>query len=222
MLEVGNGGMTPAEYRSHFSLWAMMASPLMAGNDIARMDESTRSILLNKEVIAIDQDPLGVQGRRVWKDGNREVWVKPLSGGARALLLFNRGDGPASIRATADQLGWPPGTRAKVRDLWAHKDAGAGTARSRPWSSPTGWRCSGSDRSRYPRSPLTRRLQRCRIIADHRLRRSIAVEHAVPTLRLVRRVAEVAGVAANEMMVGMLRAAFAAPTPEIAALNGSA
>jgi alpha-galactosidase len=125
MLEVGNGGMTPAEYRSHFSLWAMMASPLMAGNDIARMDESTRSILLNKEVIAIDQDPLGVQGRRVWKDGNREVWVKPLSGGARALLLFNRGDGPASIRATADQLGWPPGTRAKVRDLWAHKDAGS-------------------------------------------------------------------------------------------------
>jgi alpha-galactosidase len=124
MLEVGNGGMSPAEYRAHFSLWAMMASPLMAGNDIAHMDETTRSILLNKEVIAVDQDKLGVQGRRVWKDGNREVWVKPLAGGGRALLLFNRGDAPASIRARADQLGWPAGVRAKVRDLWSHKDVG--------------------------------------------------------------------------------------------------
>ena len=122
MLEVGNGGMTPAEYRSHFSLWAMMASPLMAGNDIAHMDETTRSILLNKDVIAVDQDPLGVQGRRVWKDGDSEVWVKPLAGGARALLLFNRGNAPALIRASADQLGWPTGVRARVRDLWMHKD----------------------------------------------------------------------------------------------------
>jgi alpha-galactosidase len=124
MLEVGNGGMTPAEYRSHFSLWAMMASPLMAGNDVARMDEATRSILLNKEVIAVDQDQLGVQGRRVSKDGGSEIWVKPLAGGARALLLFNRGDSPATIRATADHLGWPAGVPAKVRDLWAHKSAG--------------------------------------------------------------------------------------------------
>jgi alpha-galactosidase len=121
MLEVGNGGMTPAEYRSHLSLWAMMASPLMAGNDIAHMDESTRSILLNNEVIAVDQDLLGVQGHRVWKDGEREVWVKPLAGGARALLLFNRSAQPAKIRATAEQLGFPAHARARVRDLWAHK-----------------------------------------------------------------------------------------------------
>ena len=67
MLEVGNGGMTPTEYRAHFSLWAMMASPLMAGNDVAHMDETTRSILSNREVIAVDQDPLGVQGHRAWK-----------------------------------------------------------------------------------------------------------------------------------------------------------
>jgi len=124
MLEVGNGGMTPIEYRSHFSLWAMMASPLMAGNDIAHMDDKTKSILLNKEVIAVDQDRLGVQGRRAWKDGNREVWAKPLAGGGRALLLFNRGETPAAIRATAEQLSWPAGIRAKVRDLWAHKSMG--------------------------------------------------------------------------------------------------
>jgi alpha-galactosidase len=121
MLEVGNGGMTPAEYRSHFSLWALMASPLMAGNDIAHMDETTRSILLNKEVIAVDQDPLGIPGRRVWKDDDREVWVKPLTNGARAVLLFNRGAHPAKIRASAEQLGYPRNLRAGIRDLWAHK-----------------------------------------------------------------------------------------------------
>jgi alpha-galactosidase len=122
MLEVGNGGMTPPEYRSHFSLWAIMAAPLMAGNDIAHMDETTKSILLNKEVIAIDQDKLGVQGHRVWKDANSEVWVKPLAGGARALVLFNRGETAATIRATAEHLGYPTRLRGKVRDLWAHKD----------------------------------------------------------------------------------------------------
>jgi len=120
MLEIGNGGMTATEYRSHFSLWAIMAAPLMAGNDVAHMDEATRTILLNKEVIAVDQDALGKQGRRVLKQGDSEVWVKPLSGGARALLLFNRGDTPTVIRATADQVGLTG--RARVRDLWAHKD----------------------------------------------------------------------------------------------------
>ena len=124
MLEVGNGGMTTAEYRSHFSLWAMMAAPLMAGNDVANMDEATRSILLNKEVIAIDQDKMGVQGRRVAKEGDREIWVKPLADGGRALLLFNRGEQPERIRATAEHLGVPAGFRGKVRDLWAHKDVG--------------------------------------------------------------------------------------------------
>jgi alpha-galactosidase len=101
----------------------MMASPLMAGNDIAHMDEATRSILLNKEVIAIDQDPLGVQGHRVLKDGTSEVWTKPLSGGAMAVLLFNRGDAAATISATAAQLSLPPAP-TRVRDLWAHKDRG--------------------------------------------------------------------------------------------------
>jgi alpha-galactosidase len=121
MLEVGNGGMTTAEYRTHFSLWAIMAAPLMAGNDIAHMDATTRSILMNKDVIAIDQDALGAQGHRVWKDGDREIWVKPLVGGGRALLLFNRGEKPATIQALAEQLGYPPHMRARVRDLWTHR-----------------------------------------------------------------------------------------------------
>ena len=124
MLEVGNGGLTPTEYRSHFSLWAMMAAPLIAGNDIANMDETTRSILLNKEVIAVDQDRLGIQGRRVSKTGDREVWVKPLSGGARAVLLFNRGKDPVDFGFTWDQLEYPAKLRARVRDLGAHRDVG--------------------------------------------------------------------------------------------------
>src|SRR5437764_114097 len=84
MLEVGNGGMTDTEYRTHFALWAMMAAPLIAGNDIANMSEATKAILLNREVIAVDQDPLGFQGHRVWKEGTSEVWLKPLTGGRQA------------------------------------------------------------------------------------------------------------------------------------------
>jgi alpha-galactosidase len=124
MLEVGNGGMTTDEYRAHFSLWAMMAAPLIAGNDIANMREVTRSTLLNKEVIAVDQDSLGVQGHRVHKDGDSEVWVKSLSGGAVAVLLFNRGAASATISASAEQLG-TKFTKARVRDLWTHKDKGS-------------------------------------------------------------------------------------------------
>ena len=122
MLEVGNGGMSADEYRAHFSLWAMMASPLIAGNDVAHMNDTTRSILLNKEVIAVDQDSLGAQGHRTRKDGTSEVWLKTLSGGGVAVLLFNRGDQPARIRATADEIGWPAKGSARVYDLWAHRE----------------------------------------------------------------------------------------------------
>lgn len=125
MLEVGNGGMTATQYKSHFSLWAMMAAPLIAGNDIANMDSATGAILTNREVIAVDQDRLGVQGRRVWRQGDREVWVKPLSGGGRAVLLFNRGEDEVNFGFTWDQLGYPRHLRAAVRDLWAGRDLGA-------------------------------------------------------------------------------------------------
>ena len=125
MLEVGNPGLTETENRSHFSLWAMMAAPLIAGNDVANMDAATRAILLNKEVIAVDQDRLGVQGRRVVKQGDSEVWVKPLAGGGRAIVLFNRAAAPARIGFANETLNVPPSFRAKVRDLWAHKDLGS-------------------------------------------------------------------------------------------------
>ena len=129
MLEVCNGGMTDTEYRSHFSLWAIMAAPLIAGNDIANMSAATREILLNRDVIAVNQDALGVQGRRVSRDGNREVWVKPLSGGGRAVILFNRGEHPETISVGWEALGYPATLKARVRDLWTHQDLKPVTAR---------------------------------------------------------------------------------------------
>jgi len=129
MLEVGNGGMTNTEYRTHFSLWAIMAAPLMAGNDIRSMSPEIREILTNKEVIAIDQDSLGQQGRRVWKDGDLEVWSKQLQDGSRAVLLLNRGSSQANVSATWEQIGYPAHLSASVRDLWAHKDLGKFTGK---------------------------------------------------------------------------------------------
>ena len=129
MLEVGNGGMTAEEYRSHFSLWAMLAAPLIAGNDIVSMDASTQAILTNREVIAVDQDPLGQQARRVSKEGDLEVWIRPLQGGGRAVVLLNRGAAPAQISLDWSQMDYPATLQAKVRDLWAGKDVGIHTGR---------------------------------------------------------------------------------------------
>ena len=122
MLEVGNGGMNATEYRTHMSLWALLAAPLLAGNDLTRMSPETISILANRDVIAIDQDPLGAQGDRVAAEGPLEIWIKPLSGGARAVGLFNRSDLPAEMAVDFTQLGLSGPTQA--RDLWAGKNLG--------------------------------------------------------------------------------------------------
>jgi alpha-galactosidase len=124
MLEVGNGGMTETEYRSHFSLWAILDAPLIAGNDLRSMDAATKAILTNKEVIAVNQDPLGRQARRVWKDGDAEVWAKPLADGSRAAVLFNRGATERTITLPWLVLEYPARLKAGIRDLWAHKELG--------------------------------------------------------------------------------------------------
>jgi len=128
MLEVGNSGMTTAEYRSHLSLWCILAAPLMAGNDLKNMSPEIKEILTNKEVIAVDQDPLGMQGRRVRKNGDSEVWAKQLKDGSRAVVLFNRGASDADISVSWEDLGYPPHLSAAVRDLWAKKDLAKSTA----------------------------------------------------------------------------------------------
>jgi alpha-galactosidase len=127
MLEVGNGGMTTTEYRTHMSLWSLLAAPLLAGNDLRTMSKETVDLLTNPEVIAIDQDALGKQARRVSQDGRLEVWARPLANGRVAVGLFNRGSERAKVTARWTDAGVKG--KARVRDAWARKDLGpfAGT-----------------------------------------------------------------------------------------------
>jgi alpha-galactosidase len=122
MLEVGNGKLTPDENRMHMSLWVILAAPLLAGNDLSHMAPDTLAILTNREAIAVDQDPLGVQGDRVSEVGPVEIWSKPLKGGDKAVGLFNRGDRVLPITLKLGDVGFAHG--AKARDIWAAKDLG--------------------------------------------------------------------------------------------------
>jgi alpha-galactosidase len=129
MLEVGNGRMSTAEYKAHFSLWCILAAPLIAGNDVRSMPPEIKEILANKEVIAVDQDQLGMQGRRVQKAGDLEVWAKQLKDGSRAVVLFNRGTSAATISVALEDLGYTGAISASVRDLWKRKDIGRFTGK---------------------------------------------------------------------------------------------
>jgi alpha-galactosidase len=122
MLEIGNGGMTDDEYKTHMSLWCILAAPLLAGNDIRDMKPNIAGILMNKEAIAVDQDKLGKQGVRVAKNGDLEVWSKPLADGGHAVGLFNRGADTAKVTAKWSDLGIKGSHSA--RDLWKHADLG--------------------------------------------------------------------------------------------------
>lgn len=122
MLEVGNGGMTNDEYIVHFSLWAISKAPLLIGCDLENMTKETMEILGNKEVIAVNQDSLGVQAKKVRMQGDWEVWAGPLSGYRTVVVLLNRG-ASSFYNTTAywDDLGIPPETVVEARDLWQHK-----------------------------------------------------------------------------------------------------
>jgi alpha-galactosidase len=120
MLEVGNGGMTDVEYRSHFSLWAIMSAPLLIGADLRRASQATFDTLLNRDVIAVDQDPLGRQGRVLSNQDGLWTFAKPLAGGDVAVALFNETASAATIGTTAAALGLPDSTGYIMRDLWAH------------------------------------------------------------------------------------------------------
>ena len=122
MLEVGNGKMNLEEYRTHMSLWALLAAPLLAGNDLSAMKPETIAMLTNREVIAIDQDPLGKQADRVRAEGSQEIWARPLADGSKAVGIFNRFDWPQTIEISFQEFGFKGGV--KVRDIWASKDLG--------------------------------------------------------------------------------------------------
>ncbi len=125
MLEVGNGDLTLEENKAHFSLWAILAAPLMLGNDLRNISPEIQKILTNKEIIAVDQDPLGKQGIKVRDDGDLEVWAKQLGDGSRAVVLFNRSNSNRNMTVTWTDIGYPAHLKAKVRDLWEGKNIGS-------------------------------------------------------------------------------------------------
>ena len=125
MMEVGNEGLTFEESRSHFSLWCMLAAPLMAGNDVRKTSPEILDVMTDREAIAIDQDPLGKQGYRVYADPRYEVWMKPLAGGDLAVCVLNAGDEAAEIAFDWHRLQTMPwGTKFKIHDIWRKTDAG--------------------------------------------------------------------------------------------------
>jgi len=129
MLEVGNGGMTETEYKTHMSLWSLLAAPLLAGNDIRNMTPRIRDILTNREVIAVDQDKAGKQGKRIKKSGDQEIWVRDLGAGVRAVGLFNLSDKDAQVSFDWAEIGIKDSLKQmKIRDLWQLNDLAASQA----------------------------------------------------------------------------------------------
>jgi len=120
MMEIGNGHMSDDEYKTHMSLWALTASPLLAGNDVRSMTDATKAILMNREVIAVDQDGLGKQASPV-KNGDLETWVKPLADGGVAVGVVNLGAVAAEVTVKEGDLGLK-GKVKKARDVWGHAD----------------------------------------------------------------------------------------------------
>jgi hypothetical protein len=113
-------GMTAGQAQAQLSMWAILAAPLILGSDPRAVAPETVAMLRNRAVIAIDQDPLGVQGRLLSRRGDAQVWVKPLAGGARAVALLNRGPGAVRIATTARAIGLGPARRYAVADVWRH------------------------------------------------------------------------------------------------------
>jgi len=129
MLQIGNGGMNLGQYQMQMTLWCIMASPLIAGNDLtllldkhSKLQQEYRALLTNSDVIAVDQDPLGAQGRRVWEQGPQEIWRKTMSDGSTVVGVFNRVLGTVNVPLPFQQIG-VKGT-VDAYDLWAKKDLG--------------------------------------------------------------------------------------------------
>lgn len=122
MLEIGNGGMTQNEYIIHFSLWAISKAPLLIGCDVRNISKDVMDIISNWEVIAVNQDKLGVQAKKVRMEGDLEVWAGPLSDYRVAVILLNRGPGRTALTAYWDDIGIPPKSTVIARDLWEHKN----------------------------------------------------------------------------------------------------
>jgi hypothetical protein len=125
MMIVGMDGLSETQNRSFFSLWCMMAAPLMAGNDLRKMTPSTIQVLTNLEAIGINQDPLGIQGRIVRRNGKVEIWAgKRLFDGSQAVLVFNQGAASADVKVAWSDIGLAESEPLYVRNLWTHQTSG--------------------------------------------------------------------------------------------------
>jgi alpha-galactosidase len=113
-------GMTAAESQAQLSMWAIVAAPLILGSDPRTLSPAAVKMLTNRQVIAIDQDPLGIQGTAVQEEGSGQVWTKPLVGGHLAVALLNRGSESLRITTSASKIGLPPASAYRLQDLWAH------------------------------------------------------------------------------------------------------
>jgi alpha-galactosidase len=122
MLEIGNGKLNPDEWRTQMTLWCILAAPLFAGNDLTQMKPKVREILTNPEVIAIDQDPAGIQGHCARQEGPTQIWTRALADGGTAVALLNLNAHPMTITAVFKSIGLPK--HAKLRDLWLHENLG--------------------------------------------------------------------------------------------------
>lgn len=129
MLMAGNGALGIEQYRAQFSLWCILAAPLIAGCDVRNIQPDFLALLTNKEAIAIDQDPLGKQGRRARDDGDTEVWTRELQDGSIAVAFLNRGESATRIALHWEEIALPPDAPAVIRDLWRHQDLGEFRAR---------------------------------------------------------------------------------------------
>ena len=126
MLEVGNGKLTADENRTHMGMWAMLAAPLLAGNNLSQLTPEVTAILTNRDVVAIDQDTLGKQADRIYAEGPVEIWSRALADGSRALAVLNFGEDETFLRGVHLHLKEAgAGPRWKARDVWAAKDLGA-------------------------------------------------------------------------------------------------
>jgi alpha-galactosidase len=121
-------GMDGAQFRTQLSMWAIVAAPLMVSENLANMSSETLEALTNREVIAIDQDPAGIQGTLHSSKGNAQVWAKPLSDGSRAVALLNRGSTPLTISTSAQAVGMAPAASYSLRNLWTHSTSASASA----------------------------------------------------------------------------------------------
>lgn len=128
MLEVGNGGMTNNEYIAHFSLWSLLNAPLLLGNDLRAMSSDTLNIIRNTQVVAVNQDWGGSQGRKIRDFGETEVWAKPMSDGSAAVVLFNRSGATAAVSTSAAELGLGGSSSYSLRNLWTGATSTTGGA----------------------------------------------------------------------------------------------